>query len=516
MISLRSRRLWRVVNGTETAPDETIDPDAHDEWYLKDQDAQLTIISALKNIGQQCIYPCQTAKESWDTLRARYSDGGNRRLASLLEQVLKATFTDSEPLQPQLDKVIFANHQLEAANVIIPDIVIAHYIALHLPDSYSTLRTVLTSSDSTKMTSKWVIDQVVAEEHHRITKFDGNANAYFAKVNKNKSRANDSRSSYDPGKKCSYCDRKGHDASECRKKQREENNQNSTSNTSGTTNSTAPPGSTTTKANVAIVEDDLIVLIDPAEDTRIRGAFMAIAQDDAIWFQKPSPQSDHSDLTSDEGTTLNNVYRALTAPAHIESIDLTTSTQSRNIEQALADSLQQTSQLNQVLKDFMDQAVTQIVRRTIDLHSRGKGEQIASEPRNAFDGIPARSARQRKVHKHQRTVPKAGYRKGRRLGQSTRNVTLDEGAPTHTHTIQLDALSSAPSQIASHLAYNAHAAAHDGNDARHVVSPDGLQLRTAGHTCVTHADGTSPKDNTRIVADNFAQIEAAPHARRPV
>ena len=149
--------------------------------------------------------------------------------------------------------------------------------------------------------------------------------------------------------------------SECRKKQREENNQNSMSNTSGMTNSTAPPRSTTMKANVAIVEDDLIILIDPAEDTRICGALMAIAQDDTIWFQKPSPQSDHSDLTSNEGTTLNNDYHALTALAHIESIDLMMSTQSCNIKQALTDSLQQTSQLNQVLKDFMDQAITQIV-----------------------------------------------------------------------------------------------------------------------------------------------------------
>ena len=78
-------------------------------------------------------------KESWNTLRARYSDGGNRRLTSLLEQVLKVMFTDTEPLQPQLDTVIFASYQLEVANVIIPDIIIVHYIALHLPNSYSML-----------------------------------------------------------------------------------------------------------------------------------------------------------------------------------------------------------------------------------------------------------------------------------------------------------------------------------------------------------------------------------------
>jgi len=64
MISLQSRRLWHVINGTETASNATTDAAAHDEWYLKDQDTQLTIISALKNIRQQCIYSCQAVKES--------------------------------------------------------------------------------------------------------------------------------------------------------------------------------------------------------------------------------------------------------------------------------------------------------------------------------------------------------------------------------------------------------------------------------------------------------------------
>jgi len=202
----------------------TTDVAAHDEWCLKDQDTQLTIILALKKVRQQCVYPCRTAKENWDMLKARYSDGGNRRLASFLEQVLKATFTDTEPLQPQLDKVTFANRQLEAAKIIIPDIVITHNIVLHLPESYSTLRTVLTSCNSTNMTSKWVIDQVIAKEHHRITKFGGNATAYFAKPSKNRPQQansnpdNANRSPYDPGKKCSYCERKVYDASECQKK----------------------------------------------------------------------------------------------------------------------------------------------------------------------------------------------------------------------------------------------------------------------------------------------------------
>jgi len=208
---------------------------------------------------------------------------------------------------------------------------------------------------------------------------------------------------------------------------------------------------------------------------RACGGSQAIAQDDATWLHEPSPQSDHTDLTSDEDIILNGSHCALTAPAHIKPVDLTTATQPRNLEQALANSLQQMSQLNQVLKDFLGQAVTQIVQCTIDLHSRGKGKYIASESHNTFNGITTRSAHQRKAHQCQRTVPKIAYCKGCRLSQSTRNVTLNKGAPTHTHAVQLNALSSTSfSQGTSRLEHNARTAAHDGN-MRYVVSPDGLQ-----------------------------------------
>lgn len=59
-------------------------------------------------------------------------------------------------------------------------------------------------------------------------------------------------------------------------------------------------GSTTAKANVAIAEDDLITLIGPKEDTRITGAFMAIAQNDGIRLLEPSSHDRYIDLTINE------------------------------------------------------------------------------------------------------------------------------------------------------------------------------------------------------------------------
>ena len=243
-LALQNRGLWPIVNGSETAPDATTDPADYDEWCLKDREAQLMILLALRKVDQMCIYRTQTSKESWDLLRTRYSGGGGLRTVSFLSEVLLATFSDTEPLWPQLDAVIFAAQKLESVNLAIHDVVLAYLLALRLPESYSTLRTVLTSSDSTKISSGWVVDQVIAEEHHRISQSGGNATAFFTKPKKDKSGRN---TNY---QKCSYCKRKGHEKSDCRKLKKEQEEQRAaetdcTDNNDSTSTSSSNPSTAT-------------------------------------------------------------------------------------------------------------------------------------------------------------------------------------------------------------------------------------------------------------------------------
>jgi hypothetical protein len=181
-LMLCNRGLWAIVDGIEPSPDLTTDAAAHEEWCIKDQEARLMILLALKKVSQKCVYRAKTSKQYWDHICARYSGSGDRRTVSLLEQVLLASLKDLEPLQPQLDSIIFATQQLESVNLDLSDRMLAYLIALRLPDSYSMLRTVLTTSDPTKITSKWVADQVIAEEHHRIVQSGGTATAFFSKA----------------------------------------------------------------------------------------------------------------------------------------------------------------------------------------------------------------------------------------------------------------------------------------------------------------------------------------------
>lgn len=82
-----------------------------------------------------------------------------------------------------------------------------------VPDSYTTLCTVLTSSDPAKITSKWVVDQVIAEEYHRISQHS--ATAFYANAKRGKSAQGNS------DVKCSHCKKKGHEKADCRKLKRD-------------------------------------------------------------------------------------------------------------------------------------------------------------------------------------------------------------------------------------------------------------------------------------------------------
>jgi NAD(P)H-flavin reductase len=79
---------------------------------------------------------------------------------------------------------------------------------------------VLTNTTDGAQTSKGVISQVLAEEHHWVHAAGGNAMAYYAKgATKGKKK----------GKQCSYCKNKGHITSECCKCKLEESTSSNTS-----------------------------------------------------------------------------------------------------------------------------------------------------------------------------------------------------------------------------------------------------------------------------------------------
>jgi len=131
-LAFKNWDIWPVVNGTELRPDQTTDSAGYSEWGFKDRKARLMMIAALKKVGQKCIYRATSAKEYWDWITTRYSgtSSGNERTITLLQQFFKASFMDTEPLQPQIDKVVYMAQQLKTLGFPIIDHLLAFLLAI--------------------------------------------------------------------------------------------------------------------------------------------------------------------------------------------------------------------------------------------------------------------------------------------------------------------------------------------------------------------------------------------------
>ena len=190
---------------------------------------------------------------------------------SLLEKVYNAKLTDTKSLQTQLDNITFSAQQLALAGYPINNKVLGCILAFHLPDSYATLRTVLTTQRTAAVTSKWVTDQILAEEHHRISKSGGTASAYYANAKKGKPSEGSTNTS---NMICSYCKKLGHKKVDCRKCKKAKENRDAKANgtptdtsTSNNTPNASKPSSSGTNSNSGTSAKIAVANPSPADDT---------------------------------------------------------------------------------------------------------------------------------------------------------------------------------------------------------------------------------------------------------
>jgi hypothetical protein len=208
---LKYRGLWDVVDGTTPAPDPATDTQAYLDWTRHDQEAHLQLILALSPAPHDHVLDATTSKEVWDLLKARYQGSGELWSHYLLERLFMTPFVDSEPMEPQIANVISIACQLNAINFAVSDQWLTSMLRVKLLVSWNTLKTVLAHVKDGKLTSKGVIVQILAKEHHCICEDGRDAKAYYMKsLGKGKGKQNRKK-----GKECSHCDRKWHDISEC-------------------------------------------------------------------------------------------------------------------------------------------------------------------------------------------------------------------------------------------------------------------------------------------------------------
>jgi len=118
----------------------------------------------------------------------------------------------------------------------LEDKVLAYIIVLKLPDSTATLKTTLSATGASEISTEAVVSQIILDERRRVRASGVGTIAYFDKAAKKGQPASD-----DCEKKCTHCNERGHDVSECRKLKREQVSKGARN--SSVLSATAPPAS---------------------------------------------------------------------------------------------------------------------------------------------------------------------------------------------------------------------------------------------------------------------------------
>ena len=109
---------------------------------------------------------------------------------------------------------------MSVTSLTLEDNLLTFAIISSLPSSFSTLKTILSTTKTTDLTSEYIKAQVILDEQQHVRELGVGATAYFAKAGK-KGKKKGNQQSDGQKKKCAHCKIRGHDMGECCRLKRE-------------------------------------------------------------------------------------------------------------------------------------------------------------------------------------------------------------------------------------------------------------------------------------------------------
>lgn len=213
-VVLEAQDLWTAVDGTYAKPNASTDPTGFADWSRKDREARLQIFLGLLYEPLKAVHRTKTAKECWDRLTSFFKSksGGFGRILPLIKELFQTTLSEFEPIEPQIDRRVRVASALDFLGLPFEDKLLAAAIVASVPESMASVKTILYTIDDSVISTDLVRSQLVFDEHCRVRASGDTAAAYFAKAAKKKRG----------GKKCTHCNKQGHDVRECRKLKKEQ------------------------------------------------------------------------------------------------------------------------------------------------------------------------------------------------------------------------------------------------------------------------------------------------------
>ena len=140
--------------------------DALNDWNIRELDTRSQIQLTLEEEQLAGVISAKDAKETWDRILKRLQGEGKHSIALFIGELFRSTLSDENPLETQLNAMLQLGYNLHSLGQQLEDSLIAIAMIISLPDSYSTLRSILMATDLKLMTQS-VKSSILQEEQLR-------------------------------------------------------------------------------------------------------------------------------------------------------------------------------------------------------------------------------------------------------------------------------------------------------------------------------------------------------------
>ncbi|SGY17288.1 BQ5605_C015g07736 [Microbotryum silenes-dioicae] len=183
-------------------------------WTDRDIWAQSHIMATLSPEIEGMVTYCETLHEMWDLLEKKYRKRGHNALYSGLVHLLSTKYRDGDNMDEHITKLLTYSAELMKIGKPVPDKYLNVFILFSLPPSWSVVNTwykqAAAIDEKVTIRPSLVVEHIQSEAQRRAT-----ANMQLVPV-KVSSSSNAGALSANALKMCDFCNRKGHNADECK------------------------------------------------------------------------------------------------------------------------------------------------------------------------------------------------------------------------------------------------------------------------------------------------------------
>jgi hypothetical protein len=210
---LKSRRMWKYVDGSAVAPNTRDTADVKREYEENDQLAHSQIVLTVSDSVISHLRTTTTAKDAWVKICSVFEQKGLAAKVFLRRKLLNLKKEASTPMQEHINTVRDLAEQLSAIGSPISDGDLAITLLCSLSDAYDPIIISLESRDPKDITFDLIAARLLAEElrqkesvGHEMTSTEKAESALLAKRSSNGFRSS---------KVCTHCKRPGHSEMNC-------------------------------------------------------------------------------------------------------------------------------------------------------------------------------------------------------------------------------------------------------------------------------------------------------------